>query len=199
MTKEAAAPRRSDATKARILAAARETFARDGFDRATIRAIAAAARVDAALVMRYFGNKDGLFAAAAEFDLRLPDLATVPRQRLGRALVEHFLARWEGDPTDNGLRILLRTGVTSPEAAARMREIFARQLLPVVASAAPRGEADWRAGLIATQILGMALCRYLIELPAMAGMASEDVVLWLGPTIQRYLTAPRAPAIRSRQ
>ena len=67
--------RRSDRTRAAILAAARERFAADGYERATIRAIAADAAIDPAMVMRYFGNKEKLFAAAAEFDLRLPDLS----------------------------------------------------------------------------------------------------------------------------
>src|SRR5436190_14098251 len=88
--------RRSDATRAAILGAARERFAADGYERATIRAIAADAGIDPAMVMRYYGSKDRLFAAAAEFDLRLPDLTSVPRTRLGETLVGHFLDRWEG-------------------------------------------------------------------------------------------------------
>ncbi|MFZ0875271.1 MAG: TetR family transcriptional regulator, partial [Pseudonocardiaceae bacterium] len=63
-------PRRSDATRAAILAAARERFAADGYERATIRAIAADASIDPTMVMRYYGNKEGLFAAASEVDLR---------------------------------------------------------------------------------------------------------------------------------
>src|SRR3954468_1292530 len=92
-------PRRSDATRAAILAAARGRFAADGYERATIRAIAADASIDPAMVMRYFGNKEKLFAAAADFDLRLPDLSAVPPGEVGRALVRHFLDRWESDDT----------------------------------------------------------------------------------------------------
>src|SRR5215213_11453234 len=108
------APRRSDATKAAILRAAREQFASSGYQGATIRAIATAAGIDPAMVMRYFGNKEKLFAAAAEFDLRLPDLSDMPRKDVGAALVEHFLNRWEDDET---LMALLRTGVTNEAAA----------------------------------------------------------------------------------
>src|SRR5688572_23856903 len=82
--------RRSDATKAAILSAAREHFARSGYQAATIRAIATSAEIDPAMVIRYFGNKQRLFAAAAEFDLRLPDLSGTPRAQLGAALVQHF-------------------------------------------------------------------------------------------------------------
>src|SRR5215510_212651 len=88
-------PRRSDATRAAILTAARERFAADGYDRATIRAIAGDAAIDPALVMRYFGNKEQLFAAAADFDLRLPDLGALPLAGVGSALVGHFIDRWE--------------------------------------------------------------------------------------------------------
>jgi len=111
-------PRRSDGTRAAILTAARERFAADGYERATIRAIAADAGIDASLVMRYYGSKDKLFAAAAEFDLRLPDAAGLPRDRAGAALVGHFLRRWEEDET---LQALLRAAVTNDSAAQRMR------------------------------------------------------------------------------
>ncbi|MDG4862133.1 helix-turn-helix domain containing protein, partial [Streptomyces sp. T-3] len=66
--------RRSDATRAAILAAARERFAADGYERATIRAIARDAGIDPSMVMRYYGNKEGLFSAAAEFDLQFGEL-----------------------------------------------------------------------------------------------------------------------------
>src|SRR3954466_7598074 len=90
-------PRRSDATRAAILAAARERFATDGYEKATIRAIAADADIDPSMVMRYFGNKEALFGAAAEFDLELPDLTGVPVDRLGTTLAAHFVERWERD------------------------------------------------------------------------------------------------------
>src|SRR2546430_17318911 len=105
-------------TKARILASARKHFAASGYERATIRAIAADAAIDPALVMRYYGNKEGLFAAAAEFDLRLPDLAGLPTARVGAAEVDHFLARWE---SDDSLQALLRAAAPNPGAAAPMR------------------------------------------------------------------------------
>src|SRR3954470_14069400 len=89
--------RSADRTRGVILAAARERFASDGYERATIRAIAADATIDPAMVMRYFGNKEKLFVAAAEIDLRLPDVSVVPRGSVGRVLVRHFVERWEGD------------------------------------------------------------------------------------------------------
>jgi AcrR family transcriptional regulator len=184
------APKRSDATRAGILRAARARFAADGYDRATIRAIAADAGIDPSMVMRYYGNKEGLFAAAVEVDLRLPDVSTIPRRRLGAALVTHFLGRWE-DPADDALLMLLRSAVTDESAAARMRTVFREQLAPVLLGIVEdRAEAAHRAGLVSTQLLGLALCRNLLRLPPVATMDADTVVARIGPTIQRYLTAP---------
>lgn len=182
----AEAPRRSDATRAAILAAAREQFAAAGYQGATIRAIAAAAGIDPALVMRYYGNKEGLFAAAAEFDLRLPDLGALPRSQVGAALVSHFLDRWEGD---DALMALLRTAVTSPAARERMQTIFATQVGPQIGklSGLPRAEAAARAGLISSQILGLALCRYVLQLPPVVRLTRAETVRRVGATVQRYL------------
>ncbi|MBB4929621.1 AcrR family transcriptional regulator [Lipingzhangella halophila] len=178
--------RSSEESKETILAAARERFATEGYDRATIRAIAAEANIDPAMVMRYFGNKEQLFAAAAEFDLRLPDLADVERERVGAVLAAHFLDRWEGD---EALMILLRGGVTKEDVAERMRGIFANQLAPIVnrLSSDP-SEAPTRAALVSTQILGLALCRYVLRVPPVVAMSREEVIAWFGPTLQYYLT-----------
>ncbi|MET0451881.1 MAG: TetR family transcriptional regulator [Mycobacterium sp.] len=176
--------RKADQTKAVILAAARERFAESGYEAATIRAIAADADIDPSMVMRYFGNKEQLFAAAAEFDLRFPDLSDVPESELGKRLVAHFLARWEDD---DALVMLLRSATTNPDAADRMKDIFAAQLLPAVGKFIT-DDAPKRAGLIATQILGMALCRFVLRLPPVVAMSSDELVEWLGPTLQRYVT-----------
>ena len=176
--------RSSEQTKTVILAAAREQFSSVGFQSATIRAIAADAGIDPSMVMRYFGNKDKLFAAAADFDLQFPSFEGTDRERLGWALVRHFLERWEGD---EALVILLRSSATNDDAAQRMREIFGMQLRPLVESLVPSGEAATRAGLIATQILGLAMCRFVLKLPPVVAMSSEEIVEWFGPTIQRYL------------
>jgi AcrR family transcriptional regulator len=174
-------------TKAVILAAARQRFAESGFERATIRAIAADANIDPSMVMRYFGSKDQLFAAAADFDLHIPDLSDVERDQVGERMVSHFLNRWEGDET---LIVLLRSSTTNTEAAQRMREIFASQLLPAISKINPDAPAR-RAGLVATQVLGMALCRYVLQVPPVVGMSRDELIAWLGPTVQRYLMAPQ--------
>jgi len=187
-------PRRSDATRAEILRAAQARFAADGYQKATIRAIASDATIDPSMVMRYYGSKAQLFAAAVDIDLRLPDLASIPRRRLGATLVAHFLQRWEGDPTDDALLILLRSAATDDVAADRMRAIFRDQLIPtLLALTGDAADAAERAGLISTQMLGLALCRNILRLPPVAALAPEIIVARIGPTIQRYLTGPRLP------
>src|SRR3989442_146212 len=183
---ESRAVRQKGKTKGRILAAARKHFAAYGYERATIRAIAADAGVDPALVMRYFGTKEKLFAAAAEFDLRLPDLAAVPRDAIGSLLVGHFLDRWESDDT---LQALLRAAVSHQVAVARLRAIFATQVMPALAPLwRDRATAATRVGLVATQMLGMALCRYVLRLPPVGALHRPAVIRCVGPSLPRYPT-----------
>lgn len=181
--------RRSDATRGAILSAARERFAADGYEKATIRAIAGDARIDPSMVMRYYGSKEGLFAAACAIDLRLPDLTAVAREDIGRALVAHFVGVWEQDEV---LTAMLRVGITNTAGAERMRGVFRDQLLPVARRVCPDpADAPRRAGLCAAQILGMALTRYVLRFPAAVALSGEEMADWLGPTVQRYLTADR--------
>ncbi|MFC7401544.1 TetR family transcriptional regulator [Citricoccus sp. GCM10030269] len=179
--------RTSAETKTIIRAAARERFAREGYDRTTIRAIAQDASIDPSMVMRYFGSKEGLFAEAVDLDLRLPEVSEIPAADRGAALAGHFVDRWEDG--DELLMILLRTAATNPAAAERMRSVFADQLTPVVARLTGEpSEAPLRAGLIATQVLGLALCRYTLDLPPVVQMSREQIIDLVGPTLQRYLS-----------
>lgn len=180
--------RRSDATRAAILDAARERFATDGYERATIRSIAKDATIDPSMVMRYFGNKEGLFAAAVAVDLKLPDLGALPREQVGHALVAHFLTMWEEHEV---LTALLRVGVTNQAGAERMQGIFREQLLPVARQVCPDPEqVPARAALVSTQLLGLALTRYVLRIPPAVSLSRDEVLEWLAPTVQRYLTAP---------
>jgi AcrR family transcriptional regulator len=184
---------RSEQTRAAILAAARRRFAADGFERTTIRAIAADAGIDPSMVMRYYGSKDGLFAAAADIELRLPDLATVPREKLGETLVRHWVERWEGGLSDELLVVLLRSAMTNEHAAAQLRAVFGAQVGQALAAVVEDpAEAPARAGLVATQMLGLALCRHVVRLPPVVGLDADTLIASVGATVQRYLTAPLA-------
>lgn len=175
----------SNATKERIRLVARERFARDGFERTTIRAVASDAGVDGALVMRYFGNKRGLFAVAAEFDLRLPDPSMVPEEHVGEGAIRFMLARWE---QDDALQALLRAGATDEATAHKLRDIFMKQVLATVLRFTnDEEEAGRRAALAASQALGIALTRYVLRFAPIAEMTHDEIAAWAGPTMQRYL------------
>src|SRR5262245_52880393 len=186
-----AKPRRSDTTRARIIDAARDRFRKEGYERTTIRKVARDAGIDPALVMRYFESKRGLFDAAMTVELRIPDLSNQPKDKLGEALITHFLNRWE-EPDDDSLQLLLRSSASNEEAAERLRTtIFRDQIVPMVACL--RGEeADARdiAALIATQTVGLAYTRYILKLPPLVAMPRETIIRVIGATIQRYLDNP---------
>jgi AcrR family transcriptional regulator len=146
------------------------------------------------MVMRYYGSKEGLFAAAVDVDLMLPDLSGVPARQRGRALLEHFVRRWEGDLSDDVLILLLRSAVTDEGAAQRLRAIFQEQIVATMTALAGPDEAERRAGLIASQTLGLALGRYLLRLPGLADRPAAELVDDLAPTVQRYLSGPLATA-----
>jgi AcrR family transcriptional regulator len=176
---------KSDRTRAAILAAARGLFAAQGYERTTVREIAARAEIDPALVVRYFGGKEALFAQAADFDLDLPPLAAIAPDDRGRALVAHFLAVWERDGA--GLPVLLRSAASNPAAAERLNAVFAGQVAPALARATAAPDAGRRAGLISSQLLGLALCRYVLRLPPVVAMSDADIIAAIGATVQRYL------------
>jgi len=179
--------RRSDRTKAAILTAARERFAAHGYERTTIRGVASDAGIDPSMVMRYFGNKVQLFDAALAIDLRLPELSDVSTEDLPRILVRHFLTRWEGDPADDALLVLLRSAVTNERAAARIHDVFAAQVAPALAAAGGPDLAAGRAALVSAQLLGLALTRYLLRLPAVVALTPDQIERSLAPAIAATL------------
>jgi AcrR family transcriptional regulator len=185
-------PRRtakSERTRADILDAARALFGQLGYERTTVRDIAAQAGADPALVIRYVGSKEGLFARAAEFDLLLPDLTRTPPSQLGDSLIRHFLDLWEGPEGKGSLIVLLRAAATNEDAAAKARQIFAGQVMPMLASVTDRAEASTRAGLVSSHLLGLALCRYVLNVPPVVAMRPEQIIKYVGPVLQRYLTS----------
>jgi AcrR family transcriptional regulator len=185
-------PRRSDPTRARILDAARRRFAQDGYDGTTIRAVAADARIDPSMVMRYYGSKDGLFIAAADVDLDLPDLTQVPRRQWGRRMVRHFFERWEGTG-DQTLALLLRSAATNSHAAERLRAVVPVQIAETLERAGV-DQPERRAALMASQMLGVAYCRYVLAVPFIAQAEPDDLVGDLGRTMQRYMAGALAGA-----
>ena len=180
--------RKSERTRAAILKAAQELFAELGYARTTVRDIAARAAIDPAMVMRYFGSKDALFARATAIDLKLPDLTKTAPAQFGDTLIRHFLDIWEGPSSTGILTILLRTSASDEDVAAKTRNVFAGQVLPMLARVAAPAEVATRAGLIATQLLGLALCRYVLKVPPIVAMTPERIIASFGPLLQRHIT-----------
>lgn len=182
---------RSHPARQAIVAAARQRFVRDGYERTTIRAVATDAGVDPSMVMRYYRNKEGLFSAAVDVDLHLPDPTRVPLDQLAGILAAHFVNRWEGDLADEAIMLLLRSAVTNPAAAQRMRTVFDRQVVGVVRAVLPESEdAELRAGLVSTQLLGVALTRYILRLPPVAALDPDSLIELITPLLDHVLTAP---------
>lgn len=178
---------KSQRTKAAILKAAQELFADQGYERATVRDIAARAAIDPAMVIRYFGSKEGLFARATAFDLKLPDLTAIAKADIGSTLVGHFVDVWEGSLSNGSLISLLRAAASNEDAAGAVRTIFGGQVVPMLARVVPSAELPMRAGLVATQIMGLAATRYILKVPPVVAMDRAQLVRLLGPTMQRYV------------
>ena len=180
---------RSEGTRRTILDAARDIFATRGYEQTTIRAVAAQAGIDASMVMRYFGSKAGLFTAAATMSVEPPDLRAVPAGRRGEVLVSHFVSRWEEDLSGDSTIFLMRTAVTAPAVAAQLQATFDELILEPVAALGQQ-DAPARAALIGTQLLGLALCRYILRLEPLASLPLDEVVPSAGRAVQAYLAGP---------
>jgi AcrR family transcriptional regulator len=188
---------RSLAARESILTAARARFTEQGYERTTIRQVATDANIDPSMVMRYYGSKDGLFAAAVDVDLELPDLAAVPRDEVADVLANHFVTMWRND--HNGpLSILLRSAVTHEEAAERLRAVFSDQVTAMVRRFLGDGpEAELRAGLLSTHLLGVALTRHILRLPPVVDLSDGDVVAITTEYVRRALTGPLPIAVEA--
>ena len=187
---------RSERTRRAILGAARAMFAARGYEGTTIRAVAAQADIDASMVMRYFQSKAGLFAAAITMDLKVPDLGSVPASRRGELLVRHFISRWEDPVRDDELIALMRTAVTSEPVAEQLQAVLGQLITEPIAGLGDE-QAVVRGTFIAAQLLGLALCRYILRMEPLASLPADDVVAAVAPSVHRYLTravaSPSAP------
>jgi AcrR family transcriptional regulator len=176
-----------------VLAAARATFAERGFDGASIRAIAGAADVDPALVHHYFGTKDKLFLAAvgapADPDELLPEVLAAPADARGAAVVRMVLRVWDG-PARPAILALVRSAVNHDWSAKLLREFLLTKIIRRVVGSIdmPVEERDVRGALVASQLIGMVMTRYVLRLEPLASASPDELVTAVGPTVQRYLT-----------
>ncbi|QSB16372.1 TetR family transcriptional regulator [Natronosporangium hydrolyticum] len=180
-------------TRETILTAARDAFAEHGYDRATVRQIATSAGVDPALVHHYFGSKEKLFAATIDFPFSPAEIldrafADGP-DGAGERLVRTFLTVWDSPAGAAGVA-LFRSAVSNPLAARLLREFLTTQLLrhAMARLGIDPAQAQLRGALIASQLSGLAVTRYVLQLEPIATAPAETVVAAIGPTVQRYLT-----------
>lgn len=179
-------PRNASQTRADILLAARRRFGAEGYERTTLRAVAADVGVDAALVIRYFGSKQDLFAAAADFSIDLPDMSGVDPDEVAGILLPQFFAVWEEDET---FLALLRAAMTSPMAADTLRNVFAQQVAPKLITATPDNPVQ-RIGLMGAFVIGLATTRYILKNPPIASLSREELTRWAAPVIRQLLVGP---------
>jgi AcrR family transcriptional regulator len=179
-------PRNATQTRADILSAARRRFGAEGYERTTLRAVAADVGVDAALVIRYFGSKQDLFAEAADFSIELPDMSGVDPDEVAGILLPRFFAVWEEDET---FLALLRAAMTSPVAADTLRKVFAQQVAPKLVTATPDNPVQ-RIGLMGAFVIGLATTRYVLKNPPIANLGRDELTRWAAPVIRQLLVGP---------
>ena len=180
-------------TRAAILAAARTLFATQGFAGTSVRAIAADAGVDAALVHHYFGTKDDLFVAALELPVdpreRLAGVIALGPEGAGERMLRVFLSIWD-DPELQLPLVGLARSVLDPSGHRLLRDGFVPAVLHPVGVGLGIDRPEVRMPLVASQIIGLILARYVLELEPIASMPTDDLVVIYAPTLQRYLTGP---------
>jgi AcrR family transcriptional regulator len=182
-------------TREAILKAARQAFSERGFDGASIRQIATSAGVDPALVHHYFGAKDQLFIAAMEVPIDpaaiLPKIFEPGLDGVGERLVSTFLVVWDSPAGTTGAA-LIRSALQHEWSARMLREFLMSQILRRATKALhlDPAEAPKRAALVASQMIGIVMARYIVKLEPLASMSQDEIVRNIAPTIQRYLAEP---------
>ena len=176
-------------TEAGILQIARKLFAEEGFDRATIRAVAQRAGVDPALVMQYYGSKEGLFAAAMKGAHGGGMLREAEREDIPAAAIQDLFAKFEGAVDREAAVALARNFLTHPEAHRIMRDEVMCALTVGLARKIGGPDAALKAGLVMACTFGLALTRYLMEAPGLAQAARADIERLLEPALRAIIDA----------
>lgn len=169
-------------TEAAILTAARSQFSLQGFEQVGVRDIAAAAGVNAALVIRYFGSKEALFERAVLQEVDLAQLFQLPREQLGEALVRYIVSKKDSDP----LLALLRSA-GNEQAGVLLRQNLERQFITPLAGLMRGEDETLRASLIAAQLLGIVLMRDIIASEPLESAREAQIVARYALLVQRLL------------
>lgn len=185
-------------TRAQVLDAARTSFAERGFRATTIRAVAASAGVDPALVHHYFGTKDNLFLAALEMPVDPRELLAPVVQMgpdgAGERLLRTFLSVWDDPEIQVQLLAVVRS-VLNEDGGQLLKEGFIPVVVGPVVGRLVSDQPEVRVPLVVSQVIGLIVARYVLALPPMATMPAEDVVARIGPVLQHYLTGDLSPGV----
>lgn len=179
-------------TRGEIVQAARESFADKGFSATSIRAVARQAGVDAALVHHYFDSKDELFIEAMAIPVDPRQIAAQildgPRDEIGRRVATVFLGIWESPEGAQRMKALFRSVLASDEVARMMREGIGQMIIQPISQVLDVPDAQLRVGLVASQLVGAAIVRYLVGLEPVASVDVETLIDRLAPVLQQHLT-----------
>jgi AcrR family transcriptional regulator len=182
----------SSSTQEQIVEAARKLFLERGYRGATMRAIAKEAGVDAALIVHFFGNKLNLFAEAVEWpfdpEVEMPKLLADGRGQVGRNVVALLIRFWDKEGTRSPVLTLLGAAVSEPEAAEMLGEFVRERLFAPLLNRLGSDQPEMRADLLASQLVGLGLVRYVLRYEPLASAKPGQVIDWIGPNVQRYLT-----------
>ncbi|CAN5329261.1 TetR family transcriptional regulator [soil metagenome] len=182
--------RNASETRERILDAARLSFSQRGYEHVGVRDISAAAGVDAALINRYFGTKESLFAEVIRGAFHVEDHLPESMNQLGEFLVGQILGEAEDrTPSFNPLRLLL-LAASSPETAAIVARQFDAEFVRPLAKRLRGRDAALRATLIASYVIGLATMRHLLEAPELSRTSLRKTSVWTGQAIQACATPP---------
>ncbi len=190
-----------------MLTAARDQFATVGYAGATVRAIARAAGVDPAMINHHFGGKHELFLATLDLgeldpSAHLAEVTAGGVHGLGERLLRRLLTVWDSPAGAAGLA-LLRTAMQDPQVAVLVREFVVNEAVGplrrviIAGHAVPDDDARHRATLVASQVLGLVLLRYVLAVEPLASAGHEELVAAVAPTLQRYLDGGDDPPPRS--
>jgi AcrR family transcriptional regulator len=181
-------------TREAIQAAAREQFARQGFDRTSMRSVALAAGVDPTLVSHFYGSKQRLFAEVMQlpFDpaVVLPHILAGDRDGIGARLAGFILAVLQTPEGHARMTGLIRAAASEDAAAVVVRERVSREILAPLAAGLGSDRPELRGSLVASQLVGLVMARHVVQIEPLAGLPPEQVAALIAPTIQRYLTEP---------
>jgi AcrR family transcriptional regulator len=180
------AERKGQRTRRQILEAARAVFGEVGYERATIRGIAAAANVDKSSIVKYFGTKQQLFEEAVTWTIPINDVVSEDPSQTAENLARGMLAAWSADP-NSPMAVLLRASMTSEDAAQILRTHITYHAISAIATTIDRPDARLRAALLGAMLMGIASQRYLLRMPDLVDVDTEHILQLITPALRAVI------------